>query len=132
MRIVAVDFGRTNIGLATGDSASKVASPRKPLRASGTLQKDATAIREFAKNELAEAIVFGLPTIGGEETKGSKIVMRLAQMIEGIPVKFVDEEFTSQQAEDAMIEAGLKASQRRAASDGEAACRILERFFENG
>jgi RNase H-fold protein (predicted Holliday junction resolvase) len=45
-------------------------------------------------------------------------------------VDYVDESYTSSDAERDMAEAGLKGSARRKRSDAEAACRILERFFE--
>ena len=56
----------------------------------------------------------------------------LAGQIEalGKSVALVDESLTSVGAEEHLREMGLKASERRKLRDGEAAARILERYFD--
>ena len=132
MRALGIDFGRSRIGVAVGESANGVVSPRSTIAASGTLSKDAQAISKLAKDEQATTVVLGLPLDADGETKASKIVRRLGGEIAscGLDVEYVDESMTSQDAERDMAEAGLKGSGRRKRSDAEAACRILERFFE--
>lgn len=133
MRVLAVDFGGTRIGLAAGDFDG-VASPLAPLAASGTLARDAEAILKVAKSQEAELIVVGLPlNEGGEETKMSRVCRKLADAISqhGVKVECVDESFTSMESEAALREEGLKASQVRKRVDGEAAVRIFERLRES-
>lgn len=132
MRVLAVDFGGQRIGLAVGETGHKVARPLRNLAASGTLAKDAERIAEAANREQADKIVIGLPLDENGETKMSKICRKLGQCItdRGNEVAYVNEAMTSQDAERDMVEAGLKGSERRKRSDGEAACRILERYFE--
>lgn len=132
MRALAVDFGGKRIGIATGTTDHKIASPRLNIQASGTLAKDAEQITNLAKSEEVELIIVGLPLDHEGETKMSKICRMLGTCIEqtGFEVRYIDESFTSMQSERDMQEAGLKGSERRKMSDGEAACRILERFFE--
>lgn len=63
----------------------------------------------------------------------SRVIRKLGEILaKELPVHTVDEFNTSHEAETAMVDAGLSGSQRRKASDGEAACRILERYFEQG
>ncbi len=133
MRVLAVDFGGKRIGIAVGETEHGVASPRPNLSASGTLAKDAMAIAEIATKEQATLVVVGLPLDADGETKMSRVCRKLGEQVEaqGFAVEYVDESHTSAEAERDMSEAGLKSSERRARSDAEAACRILERFFDS-
>lgn len=135
MRVGAVDFGGARIGRAVGDSGAAVSTPRPNLPASGTLARDAEALCAWAKEDECDRLVVGLALQpDGTETRMSKVCRRLGDLISGhgIEVVFVDEAMTSAEAEAAMLDAGLKGSQRRRASDGEAACRILERYWQGG
>lgn len=132
MRVIAVDFGGKRIGIAVGETEHGIASPRPNIAASGTLAKDAMAIATISEKEQAELVVVGLPLDEDGETKMSKVCRKLGGEIErlGLAVQYVDESMTSAEAERDMVDAGLKGSERRSRSDAEAACRILERFFE--
>ena len=129
---MAVDFGGAKIGLAVGDTSTGVASPRPNLAASGTLATDARAIDAKARSEEAQLVILGLPLDASGETKMSRVCRQLGALVagHGLTVDYVDESLTSHGAETDMLAAGLKGSQRRKLVDGEAACRILERYLE--
>jgi putative Holliday junction resolvase len=133
MRLLGVDFGGVKIGLAVMELTAGIPTPRPYLSASGTLAKDAAAIHQLAKKEEADAVVVGLPTVNGEETKMSRICSRLGALIEKTrcQVFYADEELTSQAAERDLTELGLKASQIKKQVDGDAAAKILLRFKES-
>ncbi len=127
-----MDFGSKRIGLAVGEAEFGVASPKPPLAASGRLSADAERIVAEAARHGAQAIVLGLPLAeDGSDTKMAGVCRKLAEHLRelGWPVHLADERLTSVEAERAMQGAGLKASQARRRKDGEAAARILERFF---
>lgn len=130
MRVLGVDFGSKRIGLAVGESEFGIVTPRNPLTPTGTLAKDARAIAEFAKGEVADCVVVGVP-YNEQDQRMERICLRLAEEIGtfGISVVTVDESMTSVGAESVMSE--LKVSQVRRRKDGEAACRIVERFFSD-
>lgn len=130
MRILAVDFGGTRIGLAVGDHPRGFPRALPALAATGTLAKDAAAIKAAAAKEQATLIVVGLPLDENGETKMSRICRMLAGKIEelGLKVETVDEAMTSFESEAVMREAGLKASEMKRKVDGEAAIRILDRW----
>ena len=132
MRLLGVDFGSKRIGLATVDMSARLPEPRGVLEASGTLAKDAIAIKDFAQKEGIVEIVVGLPLDANGETKMSRICRMFGQRIAelGLTVHFVDESLTSQFAESTMRDTGLGAAAIRKRVDAEAACRILERFLE--
>ena len=133
MRLLGIDFGFKRIGLAIGETDIRLASPRPAMAASGALKRDAEALNQMARKEQAQAVVLGY-TLGdeGEDGRMARIVRTLKEHLEalGHVVHLVDESLTSVEAESAMIDAGLKASERRKRRDGEAACRILERYME--
>lgn len=133
MRLLGIDFGGRHIGVAVAETDHKIATPRKNLVASGTLAKDAQAILQIFKKEEADRLVLGLPLDQNGETKMSKVCRLLGTQLEalGVAVSYVDESMTSQEAESLMLSAGLKGSQIRKSVDGEAACRILQRFMEH-
>jgi len=130
MRILGVDFGSKRIGIALGETEGRVASPRPALVPSGKLKTDALTLTKLAQAESAEAIALGIPDY--DDDKMANICRRLASEIEalGYQVHLVDESFTSVEAESVLLEMGFKASHRKRMRDGEAACRILDRFFE--
>lgn len=132
MRVLGIDFGTTKIGVALGESEHGIASPRANLTPSGTLSKDAEAIAQIMRNEEASVCVLGLPLIEGQPTKMSKVIEKLAERLSeiGVATALVDESLTSEASDQAMREAGLKAGARRKRVDGEAAVRILERYFD--
>lgn len=123
-----MDFGSKRIGIAVGESGFGIVSPRPVLTAAGALAKDAAAIALLAKKEQVEQIVVGVP-VNPEDTRMEKICGRLADDIRalGWTVDTVDETMTSVQAEAFMGD--LKGSQVRKRKDGEAACQIVERYF---
>ncbi|MGV3615600.1 MAG: Holliday junction resolvase RuvX [Fimbriimonas sp.] len=135
MRLLGIDFGFKRIGLAVAESEAGFATPRLPFAASGALKRDADALHQLARKEGADAIVLGYP-LGdeGEAGRMARIVRTLKEHLEalGNQVHLVDESLSSVEAEGVMLEAGLKASERKKRRDGEAACRILERFMSGG
>lgn len=130
MRVLGVDFGSKRIGIALGETEGRVASPRPALVPSGKLKTDALSLTKLAHAESAETIALGIPDY--DDDKMANICRRLASEIEalGYQVHLVDESFTSVEAESVLLEMGFKASHRKRMRDGEAACRILDRFFE--
>ncbi len=133
MRLLGIDFGFKRIGIAVAESEVGIVTPRPPMEASGTLKRDAEAISLLAKREEVDAVVLGLPIEeSGEEGRMARICRTLAEHISGngIVVHLVDESMTSVQADGALRQDGLKASQRRKLRDGEAAALILERYLD--
>jgi putative Holliday junction resolvase len=128
MRVLGVDFGSKRIGLAVGESEFAIVSPRPHILASGTLARDAEQIRIVASKESAERVVVGIP-YNEEDRRMERVCGKLAEELRklGLAVDTVDESMTSVGAEQVMGE--LRGSQVRRRKDGEAACRIVERYF---
>jgi putative holliday junction resolvase len=133
MRVLGIDFGGKRIGVATGETEFKIATPRAAFVASGTLRIDAEQVKKIATEEQVKNVVLGVPLDSeGAETKMSRICRMLGSEIEklGLEVAYVDESMTSVASQASLREFDLTAAQRRRHIDSEAACRILERFFD--
>ena len=132
MRLLGIDFGFARIGAAVTDDSVGLPSPLPALNASGKLKVDAAAIAILSKRQEADKVVLGLPLEDGEEGKMARVMRQLGGHLQaaGLVVDYVDETLTSVEAEGVLLETGMKASERRKHRDGEAACRILERYLD--
>ena len=113
-RLLAIDFGRKRTGLAVTDPACIIANPLETV-ATHTLVDWVTA---YVGREPVDKIIVGLPrTVRGEDSESMRyltpVINRLKKVIAPIPVEFFDERFTSVLAHRAMIDGGMKKSDRR-------------------
>lgn len=130
MRVMAIDFGGKRIGVAVGEVEFGVITPRPALTATGTLKGDAAMIAKAARTEEVQRILIGVP-VHEEDQRMERICRTLGMHIEadGWAVDYVNEAFTSEEAESHLRNFDLKASERRKHRDGEAARLILERWL---
>lgn len=133
-RLLAIDYGTTRTGIAITDELKLIASglttvPTKELL--GFLKK-------YTSEEKVELILVGEPKQMNNvvsESEGSilKFLVKLNRLLPDIPVKRVDERFTSKMAFQTMIDSGLKKQQRRnkALVDEISATIILQSYLYN-
>lgn len=124
--VLAVDHGERHIGLAVTDPEGRHALAHGTTDArpgAGTL----TAIRRIIAEEHVERIVVGLPlNLAGEEGSQARAARAFGNRLgeaTGLPVEYVDERFTSREAERSAAVKGTEA-------DAEAARLILESWLE--
>ncbi|WP_438988632.1 Holliday junction resolvase RuvX [Polaribacter sp.] len=113
-RILAIDFGKKRTGIAVTDELQIIAS--------GLTTVDTTKLIAFLKDyiskENVELFLVGLPKQMNNTDSESEILItpfleKLTQQIPDIPVKRIDERFTSKMAFQTMIDSGMKKKQRR-------------------
>ncbi len=129
-----MDFGFKRIGLAIAESEFGIITPKPTIEAMGTLKRDAENISQVAKKELADILVLGLPVEeDGNHGKMTRVCQTVAGLLRehGWTVEMVDERYSSIEAETALRQEDLRASQRRKLRDGESARILLERYLEN-
>ena len=134
MRILGVDFGFRRIGLAVAESEFGIITPKPAIYATGTLKRDADNLASIAKKEHADRLVVGLPIEeDGIYGKMARVCQTVAEHLReyNLEVHLIDERYSSVQAETALRQEDLKASQRRKLRDGEAARILLERYLES-
>jgi putative Holliday junction resolvase len=132
MRVLAIDLGTKNIGVALSDELGLTVRPVETIRARNIEQ--AIKRLEALVHELEpERVVVGVPfrtdgAVGDAARRALKFVKRLQDRLD-IPVVTQDERLTSYEAEQTMIERGLSSKERRARSDQFAAMIILRDYL---
>jgi putative pre-16S rRNA nuclease len=129
---VGLDIGEARIGVAACDPNGILATPVETVRRG---QGDLDRIASLVATHEAIEIVVGLPRSlsGGEGPAAARIrtvADELAQRVSGIPLRLVDERFTTVTAERVLREQGRKGSKRRAVVDQAAAVVILQHALD--
>jgi putative Holliday junction resolvase len=129
-RLLAIDYGERRIGLAVSDPTGTIASPAGfVLRRPGKRAPVAELARRAEALE-ARGIVLGLPLDErGEDTPRAADVRALAAALErrtGLPVRLVDERFTTAAALRAVRELGGSTRGRKGDVDALAATVLLQ------
>ncbi|HET9826664.1 MAG TPA: Holliday junction resolvase RuvX [Chitinophagaceae bacterium] len=132
-RILSIDYGLKRTGLAVTDPLKIIATGLTTVE-SKTLIK---FLKEYFNNEQVELIIIGAPKNWDNTSTHAtplveKIIKELKKNFPTIPIKEVDERFTSKMASRAMIEMGLKKKKRRdkALVDEIAATILLQEYLK--
>jgi putative holliday junction resolvase len=134
MRVMALDVGDRNIGIAISDALLITAQSRPTLR-----RKDMTAdietLRRLAVENEVHEIVVGQPLhMTGQESPQSRKIAQFAHDLEkalNLPIVFWDERLTSFEAEQHLEQMGLNWRQRRGQVDKIAAMIILQNYLDS-
>jgi len=133
-RILAIDYGGKRTGLAVTDPLQIIAT--------GLLTIDSKELIPFLKKyflqEEVELMIIGLPKNWDEsDTHGTPLVeaaiKKLQKEFPTMPLKTVDERYTSKMAKDAMLEMGMKKKDRRDKKNIDliAATIILQEYLQS-
>lgn len=129
-RLLAVDYGERRIGLAVSDPTGTIASPAGFILRRAGQRAPIHAIIGRARALEAEGFVLGLPLDqNGDETVRSTEVRRIATEIQkrtALPVRLVDERFTTAAALRAVREMGGSTRGRKGDVDALAATVLLQ------
>ena len=136
-RLVAFDLGRVRVGVAVSDPSQAVASPSDTLDVADldrgdAMDVDALAARlaDVARDLAVAGIVVGAPlALDGHEGEAAREARAIADAIRdttGLPVRLVDERFTTAEAERALLEADVSRAGRRRVVDRVAAGVLLQ------
>lgn len=129
-RYLAVDYGRKRIGLAISDPLGMIASPAGFIARREGKRAPITKIVARAQELEARGFVFGLPLDGeGNETEWTAEVRTLGAEIAkrtGMPVRFLDERFTTAAALRTVREMGESTRGRKGDVDSLAATILLQ------
>ena len=133
-RILGIDYGRKRTGVAVTDPLKIVAGNLATVPTHTLMQ----FIKDYIAREQVERIVIGQPTqLNGEPSESMKyitpFVNRLRKELPDMPIVMYDERFTSTIAHQAMIDGGMKKSDRRDKSrvDSIAATIILNDYLQS-
>jgi putative Holliday junction resolvase len=132
-RILAIDYGKKRTGLAVTDPLQIIASP---LVTVATAELEPFLI-DYTLKECVDEFVVGYPLqMNNKPSESVKYIgpflKKLTKLFPSIPVKSIDERFTSSIAFRAMIDGGVKKKQRRNKGmvDKISASVILQSYLE--
>lgn len=133
-RILAIDFGKKRTGIAVTDHLQIIASGLTTVPTNELY----TFLKEYTNNEDVELFLVGEPkqmdnTVSESEVLIAPFIDKLIKMFPTIPIKRIDERFTSKMAFQTMIDSGLKKKQRqnKALVDEISATIILQSYLYN-
>lgn len=139
-RRLGIDIGKVRIGVAACDPDGILASPvttvSRDLKAkSDQLPQDLRDLSTLIDEYEAVEVIVGLPvTLSGEEGLAAshtrEWVDRLAEVIDPVPVRLIDERLTTAVASRRLAERGVRGKRRRAVVDQAAAVEILQQWLE--
>lgn len=131
-RILCIDYGLRRTGIAVTDPMQIIATGLTTL----SYEELLPFLREYLSKEQVELILIGWPlNLDDSPTHATARVERFIGVLQKhfpqVPVQKVDERYTSKMAKDAMLEMGLKKSQRRNKSlvDEIAATIMLQEYL---
>ncbi|MBL7085262.1 MAG: Holliday junction resolvase RuvX [Candidatus Omnitrophica bacterium] len=134
MRILALDVGEKNIGLAISDKLGWTAQGLPSLRREVEDKSISAIVRIVKENDVSE-IVVGMPvsldgSLGKSAQKVAKFIEELKREV-NLPIKAWDERLTSLQANKLMLEADLSRKKRKRKVDQIAAQLILQNYLDS-
>lgn len=132
-RILALDFGARNLGLAVSDELGLTAQGLPTYRRSNK-KRDFDHLRRLIRQYQIGEIVMGLPLrLSGAEGTQAETVREFAEELRRrfkLPVHLVDERLTSVQANRVLRETEMSIRRRAEVVDRVAAVLILQSFLE--
>ena len=134
--ILAVDFGTKRLGVAVTDAERRFVLPRDTIVRT-ILSADLEVLRKLCSDDAVGEIALGLP-LNADGTEGPMAAAARAfgaALTEALalPVLFVDERYTSEEAEERLRERYPKDTRkRRALRDRGAAVLILRTYLDHG
>ena len=132
MQVLGLDIGEKRIGVASGSTASGVATPVKVMPASDVLA-NGRSWRMLLEDYEPELLVCGCPkSMCGAQGTQAQRVRAAAEKIAvaaGLPLEFVDERLSSAEAKRYLREMGLSERDMRGKVDCVAASIFLQTWL---
>ncbi len=133
-RILAIDYGGKRTGIAVTDPLQIIATGLTTIESKQLIP----FLKKYFIGEQVERIVIGMPKNWDEtDTHGTPLVKeaikKLQKEFPDMPIIEVDERYTSKMAKAAMLEMGMKKSERRIKGNVDviAATIMLQEFMRS-
>ncbi len=113
-RILAIDYGKKRTGIAVTDPMQIIATGLTTIDSHELIP----FLKKYFEKESVELVIIGMPkNLDDGDTDGTapakKAIERIAKAFPQMPIKEVDERYTSKMAKFAMIEMGMKKKDRQ-------------------
>jgi len=133
-RMMGLDVGTKTIGVAMSDPTRRLASPVQTLKRR-SVRLDTEVLIQLAEERGVDAFVVGLPLeLDGTEERSARLARQIGEAVRtasGQPVHYVDERYTSVEAERQLIAADVSRARRKQVIDQQAAVLILQALLDH-
>lgn len=133
-RILAIDYGTKRVGIAVTDPLQIIATGLTTVHSKDIMEY----LKSYTRKEKVECFVIGEPkNLDNSPSESAKaindFVHQLKKLFENIPIKRMDERFTSKMAFQSMIDSGMKKKDRKNKEliDEISATIILQSYLES-
>ncbi len=133
-RIMAIDYGLKRTGIAVTDPLQIIATGLTTVDSKDMI----TFLKQYFIQEQVELIIIGEPkNLDDSDTHATPLVKDAVKILQKgfphIPLKMVDERYTSKRAKEAMLEMGMKrkARQNKRTVDEIAATIMLQQYMQD-
>ena len=133
-RILAIDFGKKRTGIAVTDEMQIIASGLTTVHTDDLI----SFLKTYTSKEKVELFLVGKPKqMDNSDSESEALILPFLKKLENqfpqIPIKRIDERFTSKMAFQTMIDSGLNKKQRqnKALVDEISATIILQSYLYN-
>ncbi|HEX2608824.1 MAG TPA: Holliday junction resolvase RuvX [Flavisolibacter sp.] len=133
-RILSIDYGGKRTGLAVTDPLKIIATGLCTVET----PKLMPFLKEYFAKEAVELVIIGMPVNWDDSATHAtplvqKFIKEFQKQFPALPIKEVDERFTSKLASQAMLQMGLKKKQRqnKAMVDEIAATIMLQEYLQH-
>lgn len=134
-RVIGLDVGTQTIGIALSDELRMFTTPHSTLERHG-VQKDTARLMAIIQERKVDHVVVGLPyELDGSEQRSARLARQIGDAVSeasGLPVTYIDERFTSVEAERLLIAQNVSRKRRKEVIDQVAAALILQSFLDHG
>jgi len=131
-RVIALDVGTKTIGVAMTDPARILASPVTTVQRK-SVRVDSERLAQMIEERGVVHVVVGLPyELDGSEARSARLARQIGEAVRertSLPVDYVDERYTSVDAERHLIRADVSRQKRKQIIDQVAAVLILESWL---
>ncbi len=113
-RLLAIDYGKKRTGIAVSDALKIIATGLTTVNTSELI----LFLKNYFAKEEVELVLIGLPkSLRNDDTHATPLVEKFIVLFQltfpAMPIKTLDERFTSKMAFQTMIDSGLKKKDRQ-------------------
>lgn len=131
-RILALDVGTKTIGVAVTDRLGMMAHPVCTIRRRSVV-RDTQSLLPMIEEREVDRVVVGLPfELDGSEGRSARLARQVGEAVReatGLIIEYVDERYSSVDAERRLIAADVSRARRKQIIDQAAAVCILESYL---
>ena len=141
MRILGLDVGSKTVGVAVSDPLGIIATGVTTIERVG-IRKDTGRVIDYIREYNCSLVVMGLPlNLDDSDSVQTEKVRAFREMLENklrslgplskVKVVWQDERYSTAEAEEVLIDAGMSREDRKKIIDRQAAIVILQRYLDS-